>query len=838
MLIGGQFNGFNGFGRTNIARLEADGNVDTTFDPGTGTAGAVSGTVYSIALQGDGSVLIGGYFTSVNGVARKHVARLHPNGSVDISFDPGAAVAEDNAIVESVAGQLDGKVLIGGYFNNSGTNIARLNSNGTVDAAFAPGSTSSGIQSIALQRDGGIVIGGAFTSYNGTSRVGVARLYAGPVITNQPAGQSAILGSSASFSVAAVSPSSLTYHWRFNGVPIGWATSTSLPLSNIQGTNAGSYDVIVTDTAGISVTSSVAVLTVLATLNVDVYGGIVALSPNQTAYPVGSTVRFTAIPYAGWSFDHWSPETLSGNPAWLTLATNTYVSAIFSRSPSGCAVAPAAGLTYWWRAENDPDDCANGERGTLVNGVTYAAGKVGQAFHFDGVDSRVVIPSFCSVLPRTEITIEFWQKVDSAKIQSTFSQATYVAGAVCNAHVPYSDGVIYWDFGDITAGGRLSYTPPESILGTWQHFALVASQSQNYMRIYRNGVLEAEKTGMTPLAVSYADFALGGGAGLPFGGLLDEFTIYQSALTPQQVLDVYNAGAQGKCPGIVPPPKSGLVSWWPGEGNADDIVSAHNGVRYTGVSFAPGLVGQAFSFDGLTGYIYVPDSPGLNPPTALTIEAWILTSNAPSYSRVLGKFDDASNTGYGLGLNNDGTMRSDIGIGGGTYATAQNPKFVADGQWHHVASVFDGSHGVLYVDGVPGPTINLTGFAPGTSQPLVIGNDLCCPGRLFNGLIDEPSLYNRALSAVEIQRIYQDGSSGKFQTDFHITGFTHSSANAMLGWEAEPSFNYRVQYKSNPADPAWINLSGDVNATDTTAVKSDTTLGNAPRRIYRVQRLP
>src|SRR5204862_4630499 len=75
-----------------------------------------------------------------------------------------------------------------------------------------------------------------------------------------------------------------------------------------------------------------------------------------------------------------------------------------------------------------------------------------------------------------------------------------------SAHVPWSDGVIYWDFGNIGTQGRLSYSPPVSIVGSWQHFALVSSQSGNFMRIYRNGVLEAQKTGAS--AFTQGSFAL------------------------------------------------------------------------------------------------------------------------------------------------------------------------------------------------------------------------------------------------------------------------------------------------------------------------------------------
>src|SRR5258708_7116446 len=108
------------------AQLHAQpGSVDPSFDPGTG----VDQSVFAIAIQSDGRIVIGGDFTTVNGTPRKGVARLNSNGSLDSGFDPGTG---PNDLVSAVAVQGD-KIIIGGYFTAvSGTNqgyVARLNSN-------------------------------------------------------------------------------------------------------------------------------------------------------------------------------------------------------------------------------------------------------------------------------------------------------------------------------------------------------------------------------------------------------------------------------------------------------------------------------------------------------------------------------------------------------------------------------------------------------------------------------------------------------------------------------------------------------------------------------------
>ena len=179
VLICGGFYTVNGTNRNHIARLNANGTLDTSFSPGTGVGGSYVG-VNSVAIQADSKVLVGGLFETFNGTNRNNIARLNDDGSLDSSFDPGTGV---NAAVLSVATQADGKVLIGGDFATvSGTNrgIARLNGDGSLDSTFNPGTGLGGysprVSSVAVQTDGKVFIGGYFTAVNGTNRNRIARL--------------------------------------------------------------------------------------------------------------------------------------------------------------------------------------------------------------------------------------------------------------------------------------------------------------------------------------------------------------------------------------------------------------------------------------------------------------------------------------------------------------------------------------------------------------------------------------------------------------------------------------------------------------------------------------
>ncbi len=188
ILAAGIFTSVGGTFRTNIARLQADGSLDASFHPGAGP----SGLVRILAVQPDGRILIGGEFTTVNNTNRNRIARLNADGSLDTSFDPGTGA--DN-IVRSVALLPTGQVLVGGLFTSFDGRplryMVRLNGDGTLDSSFPAGSgPNNNVYFIASQAGGTLLIGGDFTTVNGTNLNRVARLQADGSVDNSfmPAG--------------------------------------------------------------------------------------------------------------------------------------------------------------------------------------------------------------------------------------------------------------------------------------------------------------------------------------------------------------------------------------------------------------------------------------------------------------------------------------------------------------------------------------------------------------------------------------------------------------------------------------------------------------------------
>jgi uncharacterized delta-60 repeat protein len=174
ILLGGSFttlstNGGVAVARNRIARLNADGTLDSAFDPN------ASNTVNSIAVQADGKILAGGAFTTIGGQPRNHIARLDAVTGLADSFDPNA-----NDTVFAIAVQADGKVLAGGFFNSIGgqprNRIARLDPTSGLADSFDAAVSGPEIFAIAVQPNGKILAGGFFTTIGGQPRNNLARL--------------------------------------------------------------------------------------------------------------------------------------------------------------------------------------------------------------------------------------------------------------------------------------------------------------------------------------------------------------------------------------------------------------------------------------------------------------------------------------------------------------------------------------------------------------------------------------------------------------------------------------------------------------------------------------
>ncbi len=600
-----------------------------------------------------------------------------------------------------------------------------------------------------------------------------------PVILTQPADQVATVGDDATFSVVATGTPPLSYQWRFNGTNLPGRTGSSLTLSSVQLTDAGTYSVQVTNLAG-SVISSNAILVVNET------PPCVTPPPDLVSWWKGEG---NALDQAGTNNGALAGDTTYG-PARVGLGF------VFDGSGDGVTVGSATNLQLQdftieaWikRASASAVSVPAGQ-----DGFFFGFGHSGYAFGLRSYGalslSRIDSDAITSGLIITDTNYHH-----AAVTKSGTTVVFYLDGTAWTSG-PYSS-TFY--FNTPAAIGARGDTLGNSFLGAVDELAIYsrALSTAEVQAIYNAGssgkctgamapVIAVQPTNQVAIVGDSVTFSVLA-AGTPplsyqwrFNGTnLTTATANALQLTNVQLADsgsysvvVSNVAGSvlssnailtvNAAPPCTPPP-AGLVSWWRAEGTALDEVGTNNGALVNGATFAAGKAGQAFSLDGVAALVQVPSSPALSFATnaPLTVELWAYRTGSATSMHFVGKRNacglNNADINYQMGFNmsfGEGLFFGD-GLGNEAVTGLDMPMNV----WTHLAGTFDGSTYCLYVNGV------LKGTQAGTLGPpntaaLLIGGSADC--EKFAGLIDEVSIYNRALSAVEIQVIYNADRAGK-----------------------------------------------------------------------------
>ena len=250
----------------------------------------------------------------------------------------------------------------------------------------------------------------------------------------------------------------------------------------------------------------------------------------------------------------------------------------------------------------------------------------------------------------------------------------------------------------------------------------------------------------------------------------------------------------------------GLVSWWPGNNSANDLIGGNNGTLENGAGFALGQVGDAFSLSGNNQYVLIgqPVPTNLQIQNAITLSAWIYPNAYPTtdgtpngsqtWGQIMGSYENANNAGAAIFFNGSQNLVTDVPIGAilfdlgdgsaqhNVYTTTQVPL----NQWTLVTATATANNPMqIYYNGVAQPTVNngttqWTGPAFYNGAQFAIGqnSEYNYP---FNGLIDETQIYNSALTTAQIQSIYQAGAAGVCTVETPTTTTVSSSQNPANG---------------------------------------------------------
>ncbi len=237
--------------------------------------------------------------------------------------------------------------------------------------------------------------------------------------------------------------------------------------------------------------------------------------------------------------------------------------------------------------------------------------------------------------------------------------------------------------------------------------------------------------------------------------------------------------------GCAPTPPN-LVAWWQGNGDVKDETGLHNGTLMNGTDFAPGRVGQAFSFDGVDDYVMVPSSAALDPTATASLVAWVYFDQLPSVAGHFMYVAGKSGGGTDLDIQAQTDNRLYFYVAAGFYVASTT--VVQTGQWYHVVGTYTASNQLkMYVNGVLENTVAIVGVTRGMNgNPFAIGQSSVWGGRFFKGRIDEVSLFNRALSDSEVQGIYDAGGAGicvPEKVGSYRSGTFYLDANGSGTWE-------------------------------------------------------
>lgn len=494
---------------------------------------------------------------------------------------------------------------------------------------------------------------------------------------------------------------------------------------------------------------------------------------------------------------------------------------------------PGPGIAGSWHLDEGSgttayDSTTNNNDGALNNftGTYWVSGKFGSALSFDGSDDYVQIAneSNFDFDKNDEFTIEAYVQTDSNGILNI---VTKMANSALNTgyqlikhdSVGYDSGgenkLYFFLINTYNTDMIVVYGSTDIADGLWHHVAVTydGSATAGGVQIYVDGTPETMYTRGSwntlsgsilndlPLQISGRE-----GANYAFDGLIDEVRIWDQALSAEDIPVL----ASGTC--LSPP--SGMVSWWPGDGDASDIADGNDGTLH-GATFAAGLVDQAFSFDGVDDYVEVPDADNLDITNELTIDAWFYNTGTISmrWQRIIHK---NYRQNYEIWIENSGRLLQ-FRIGDGTVtniATLSSGTEIQFDTWYHVAAVYDGSSMKLYLNGDLSSSMNTSITALGiTTDPVIIGNvgtDIPAfnHNRPFNGLIDEVEIFNRALSQSEIQAIYNAGSAGKCKV---VEPEEVIEVDIDIKPGSDPN---SINLKSNGVVPVAVLTTGDFDASD------------------------
>lgn len=423
-----------------------------------------------------------------------------------------------------------------------------------------------------------------------------------------------------------------------------------------------------------------------------------------------------------------------------------------------------SGLVSAWRFEGNANDSFGTNNGTVTGATLVSNGIVGSCYSFDGSGDEIN----ASFIPLpSAYTVSYWVKYNTTNFQYHLWNGNN-SGTNANTSFMFStqsSNLLLFRGGN----GSTYFTLWGSNVAPniWYHIVGVNTGSSCYL--YINGVASSPVAAVTPLYNSGTEFTIGadGSGSYDFNGLIDEVSVWNRALTQSEITDIYNSGTpkvypysgtygynlDGNYKGSTIPTlyQTNCEAIYRFEGNANDEFNRYNGTVTGATLVSSGIVGSCYSFDGSGDEI---NCPFISVPNFYTVSYWVKYSGTGTQVHLWDGAASGANANQAFLFFTTGgnlTFRYGNGTTYGSRALACSPDV-----WHHVVGVNNGSTCTLYMDGVAG--VPNAGAYPiyNSGVEFTMGSD--GGGAYdFNGLIDEVTIWSRALSSSEVSSLYNSG---------------------------------------------------------------------------------
>ena len=468
----------------------------------------------------------------------------------------------------------------------------------------------------------------------------------------------------------------------------------------------------------------------------------------------------------------WWSGTVNATPSTPALWTNIY--AVYNADSVGSSSLKTS-LYAAYNGESNANDSFGSNNGTAQGGLTYTAGKIGNAFQFNGTNSYILLPTG-SMRFTNSFSVSMWTYTTANQTanKGLLSDYYWPGDLGYSIYMTSSNKVQTYFLGN---GNTTNDFTSNSTLANnqWNHIVVSWDKANTQWKVYVNGVLDNTYTNANASVINYGSYSsdrtdIGAinsspsGVANVFNGKIDALNVWNKALTQSEITELYNSGngAQYITNDFYKP-------------TTNDALNTYNGTAQGGLTYGVGKVGTAFQFNGTNAYVELGDVMDVG-ISNWTYSFWFKTNDAVNVGVCFSKSFAGGSSGRFWGGYYNNRFAWNFQADTNVIYTETNNGSIVNNTWYHVVCVIDRNDKLkLYINGslqtlnVTSGTNNLTPYVSynfNTNNPFRIGaytdSNNTTAVALINGSIDAFNVWNKVLTQTEITELYNSGNGKQY----------------------------------------------------------------------------